>query len=263
MNERLLKPNSIIRILFRAIKMSLPVSIYLANIIIKPKLLKYFAHWIYSNLDAFGSPLKGRVPWVAYESKEWIDEFFSRNRNQELIVFEWGSGVSTLYFSQKASRVISIEHDVAWFPLVNSILQQEKILNCTYLLVEPQSFSGSFADPSDPKSYKSHEYGNTSFNEYVKSIDFYPNQYFDVIFIDGRARPSCLMHALSKVKPGGIIILDNSDRDYYSQGKELLNDFAKINFFGPAPYGKFFWQTTIWQIPLVLKNTPIYIPSEF
>jgi predicted GIY-YIG superfamily endonuclease len=59
------------------------------------------------------------------------------------------------------------------------------------------------------------------FVSYVKKIDSYPNEYFDVLVIDGRARPFCLKHGLNKVKPGGYIVYDNLEREYYKD--DLFN----------------------------------------
>lgn len=83
----------------------------------------------------------------------------------------------------------------------------------------------------------------------MKSIDAFPDRSFDLIFVDGRARSSCIFHARNKVKPGRFLMLDNSERNYYSFGKELLIDWERKDFFGPGPYGRYFWQTTIWRRP--------------
>jgi len=259
---RALQPNSIIRIIYRIIKMSIPFVAYLMHVFRKPKLIQYVAPWITSNLDANRSPTKDEVPWVTFEAKEWLDAFLFQNHSKELVVFEYGSGGSTLYFAKRVLKVISVEHDLAWYRLVSGILQRENVLNCKYLIMEPQSVSGCISDATDPQSYASHEYANTSFEAYVKSIDACPNECFDLVFIDGRARPSCILHARSKVKPGGVIILDNSERGYYSSGKELLSDWERIDFSGPAPYGRYFWQTSIWKRPPILEQAPV-LPNEY
>jgi predicted O-methyltransferase YrrM len=68
---------------------------------------------------------------------------------------------------------------------------------------------------------------------YVKQIDEFPDEYFDIILIDGRARPSCIKRSVSKVKPGGLLILDNSEREYYlAKAIEYLKAFQRNEFYG-------------------------------
>ena len=89
-----------------------------------------------------------------------------------------------------------------------------------------------------------------NYKEYVTIIDSYTNLYFDCILIDGRSRPACIKHSLSKLKIGGLLVLDNSDRAYYlTQTQNLLStDYKKIiGSFSPSPYAQIFTHTTIWK----------------
>ena len=43
----------------------------------------------------------------------------------------------------------------------------------------------------------------------------FEGQVFDFICIDGRARNLCLKLAVQNLRPGGILVLDNSDRPQY------------------------------------------------
>jgi hypothetical protein len=247
---KLLKYNAVIRIGYGIIRLCIPLFSYLTHLISKPKIINFIVPWITSNLDPNGSAIKDAVPWITFEAKEWIDAFLVQNCGKEMTVFEYGSGGSTIFFTQRFSRVISVEHNPEWYGVVRKILQRENASNCKYLLKEPQPFSGySVSDAADPQSYASHEYEGMSFEAYVKSIDTYPNKSFDLVFIDGRARPSCILHARNKLKSGGIIILDNAERDYYSLGKGLLRDWGRMDFYGPGPYGRYFWQTSIFRRP--------------
>ncbi|MNL47061.1 hypothetical protein D3C87_1698270 [compost metagenome] len=55
--------------------------------------------------------------------------------------------------------------------------------------------------------------------------------------IDGRDRVNCARHAIHALKPGGIILWDNSDRPGYGAGYEFLDahGFKKIEFTGLSP----------------------------
>jgi hypothetical protein len=121
--------------------------------------------------------------------------------------------------------------------------------NCERRLVSPKkalTFNGS---PDDPRAYCSsdEQYNGYSFRDYVSSIDSFPDQYFDIVAIDGRARPSCILHARLKVKVGGYLLLDNSERSHYQEAKKLLSGWEKQVFYGAGPYNYYFWETSIWQ----------------
>jgi predicted O-methyltransferase YrrM len=51
--------------------------------------------------------------------------------------------------------------------------------------------------------------------EYVAAIEEYPDDAFDVVVVDGRERARCLTAALPKVRPGGLLVVDDVDRERY------------------------------------------------
>jgi hypothetical protein len=221
---------------------------YINNIILIIKkinllYIKYFLRWIKSFKS---NSVDDQSPWIVFEVIDFLDKWL----NEEKMVFEWGSGGSTLYFSSKVKKIFSIEHNSEWFNRINLIIQNKKIKNVDYRLLEP--VIGNNVD----KIYLSSDdnYKEKNFLNYCKAINKFPNNYFDLIVIDGRARDGCIKESLLKIKEEGIIILDNSDRKEYRYGIELLikSGFNKKEYFGPIPYAKMFCQTTIFQ---KLKNS--------
>ncbi|MEP7323363.1 MAG: hypothetical protein ABI761_15670 [Saprospiraceae bacterium] len=191
--------------------------------------------------------LEKHIPWVVFKAKNWIDSYL----NENMFVFEWGSGGSTIYFANRVKKVISIEHSIEWYEKVSNTIGYEKIKNCDYFLIEPQKSSiaqflpyGSYTYVS--KTFKEHS--NLLFKKYVRKIDEYPDEKFDLIMIDGRSRAACINHAVKKVKKGGYLLLDNSERDIYLPVMKKLNRFTRHDFFGNGPFSEEKWQTTIWQI---------------
>lgn len=86
-----------------------------------------------------------------------------------------------------------------------------------------------------------------NFQRYASQIDKYPDQHFDLVIVDGRARPSCLMHGVPKVKVGGMLVLDNADRDYYlARTHPFLKEFAPYRFRGMAPGSAVYTQTNVY-----------------
>ena len=101
--------------------------------------------------------------------------------------FEWGSGRSTLWFIKKSAHIVSVEHSEEWFKIVS-----EKI---------------KAANLQDKVDY--HHLPETE--EYENFIETFDKK-FDYVLIDGKRRMECFRKAVDFVKPGGLLILDNSDR---------------------------------------------------
>jgi len=153
-------------------------------------------------------------------------------------------------FGEYARDVAVSKHDRT------SSLKKEKdvcsLNNLEICLIEPVADEvAKTKDISDLDGYVSEDvqYRGMSFKDYASSIAFYPDEYFDVILIDGRARPSCFKHAKEKVKRGGLLILDNADRKYYFRILDSLNtaEWEKYVFFGPVPYITYFAETRIFK----------------
>ena len=62
-------------------------------------------------MDKESNPL----PWVTYG---FID-FISDRLNDKMDIFEYGSGNSTLWYSQNTNSVTSVEHDKNWFEKIS------------------------------------------------------------------------------------------------------------------------------------------------
>ena len=132
----------------------------------------------------------------------------------EFTVFEYGSGGSTIFYSKRVRHVISVEHDTNWFSLVRSALAEERVSNCDCCLIPPQHTAKPSGSSEDPEAYCSSDqlYADYSFYNYVTSIDSFPDQFFDLVSVDGRARPYRVFHADRKVKIGGYLVLGHCSR---------------------------------------------------
>ena len=188
-----------------------------------------------------------KIPWIPIKAKIWLDN----NLRSDMVVFEYGSGLSTLYFSEKVNKIVSIEHDKEWYNKTYDKLK-EKIPNLEYFLIEPEHLETGIKEQVN-KIYQSHLYQDFYFTKYVQSIDKYPDGHFDLVFIDGRARIGCILHSIDKIKPGGYIILDNSDAKRYKAAQKILKNYNRVDFYGIAtsnPYSRHskinFTKTSIW-----------------
>lgn len=125
--------------------------------------------------------------------------------------------------------------------------------NWTGNLILPEKHSSTLnLDPSEPFHYYTNDeaYLDSTFKSYASHIDRFPDNYFDIVLVDGRSRPSCIWHCMPKIKAGGILVIDNSNRSYYFKAlnKELNTGFKLIyNSKAASPYSNFFTQTGIWR----------------
>jgi hypothetical protein len=192
------------------------------------------------------STMTDEVPWLTYEA---ID-FLNRYLNKSMHVFEFGGGGSTVYFAKNAGQVVTVEHDADWFRDMSVAIAKKGVTNWNGNLVTAEDGgSGSIADPdayvSDDENFQ-----GKNFKKYASFIDQFENESFDIIVVDGRARPSCTKHAIPKLKKGGWLIIDNSDREYYFTAfRDILEKQFEVvsNQKGPAPYCTWFTQTGIWR----------------
>jgi hypothetical protein len=209
---------------------------------------RFFVPWLRSQQGG-RSPINDKRPWITFEAVEYLNRYIKNHHR----VFEYGVGGSTLYFLARAKEVTSIEHDKNWFTKISELIKLQSSHNWHGRLIEAEP--GNLApkpDVSAPKHYASADalYQGANFQKYASSIDEFPDGYFDIVLVDGRARPSCIAHALSKVKAGGLLVVDNSERDYYFRDtrEHLLQSYNLVlDRIGPIPHLDYFTSTSIWQ----------------
>lgn len=162
-----------------------------------------------SAVDESGNP----IPWVTYSFIDFIkDRLHSKHQ-----VFEFGAGNSTFFYAKKAAKVISVEHDQAWFDKISG----QRPANSEIIFCEVET-DGKYARM--PVSL---------------------NEKFHVIIVDGRDRVNCCKQAISALTDDGVVILDDSEREFYNPGIEFLKaqGFKQIAFSGISP-GLFYRKTT-------------------
>jgi len=211
--------------------------------------LKLVHVWIWSLIRSplfKHTPLNDEVPWVNFKAIAWLESYLKPNMS----VFEYGSGGSTIFLARRIKKLISVEHDKNWYKKVSSVLSKEGISNCELVLCKPEKNPSSVAHFPGYRNYKSHldQYAGMSFENYARSIEEYPEGHFDLVFIDGEVRSSCVFHALNKILPGGYLMFDNSDRPHHKEALSLLAGFKRTDFVGIGPYVLHVWQTSVWQI---------------
>ena len=172
--------------------------------------------------------LKNGEPWIVPEALSLLKTFVKPDWR----VFEWGSGGSTVFWSRNCKGVIAIEHLDNWIERTKQMLID---FNC------PNNWTLHYA-PADMTVTQEH------YRNYANAILQYDTQY-DLIYIDGEAtsRKWCLEHALTRVKKGGYLLLDNSnwlaDYDFGTDWQRW--DFVERNLHWIGQAETFDWYTSI------------------
>jgi len=209
-------------------------------------LLRDFKRWELSQA-AGKSPLMDHIPWITFSAIHFLDKILRK----EMTVFEYGSGGSTIYFAQRVRKVFSIEHDDEWAIAVEREIAKEGLQNVEVQCILPCPNTNLLnPDPADPAQCfsASEAYLDHDFSDYVGSIENFPDSSLDIVFIDGRSRPACFRSALGKVRLGGYVCMDNTERWRYARAMQLaFEGFKFYDFPGPSPYVTFFTRTSIWQ----------------
>lgn len=159
-------------------------------------------------IDRSGAPL----PWYTYASKAFLEDRITRSMR----VFEYGAGMSSLWYAARVAEVVSVEHDAEWAAEVRRGLPS----NCT-LLLEPDV------------------------EAYVATITGYGP--FDIAVVDGLARTQAAAAAVAGLKDDGVIIWDNSDWPEFGDAFPLLQEqgFRRLAFTGLGPISRAGWETSV------------------
>lgn len=156
---------------------------------------------------------ENKIPWYTYPAIEYLNGIdFSQQ-----LVFEYGSGNSSAYWSKKAKSVFSVEHNKEWYLKVKSGLAENQVIE----LCESE-------------------------DQYLDAIKKIPGK-IDVIIIDGKYREKCVKLVKEHISDNGIVILDNSD--WFKETSKYLRDeldLLEVDFHGFGPINGYTWTTSIF-----------------
>lgn len=122
-----------------------------------------------------------KYPWIADGAIHFMDEYLT----VEMEVLEFGAGGSTAWLAKRCRHLTTIEHNPHWIDNVRPHVGP----NWTPLFKRL------------PYHQLCDEWGDCS---------------FDLILIDGKDRVDCAESAVRLIKPGGVLVLDNSNRSEYT-----------------------------------------------
>lgn len=159
-----------------------------------------------------------------------------------LHIFEWGSGLSTVYYARYLTKKgISFE----WHAIDNNKHWHEKVKN----MVKSKDFSGRVhlylkeflpfwqkpgwgVIPPPCGVFSPKEDNELAYINFPKTI----RDKFDVVIIDARFRRYCLSVAKDVLAPGGIVILHDAQKPHYQVGLEIFPYRKLIESGAWAPF---------------------------
>lgn len=128
------------------------------------------------------------LPWLTRTANEILAGYLK----PEDVFLEFGSGRSTMWFSTKVKHIISVEDNKAWYDKVSDMFKAAGKKNITY----------HYAPRDKPDT-------DAGDSEYVGVLKQIADESVDVILDDGIYRDFCAQKALRKLRPGGVLIIDN------------------------------------------------------
>ncbi len=164
------------------------------------------------------------APWLVPEAVRFLDQWL---RPTDVLV-EFGSGRSTLWFARRAGRIISVDHDRRWYERVRGRIGSVGASNVDSFLADPAA------------------------ETYIAAAETALDGPADVILVDGACRDACAVWALDRLRPGGLIIVDNAN--WYlpcnSSAPASLGPDAEL---GTADW-RYFWKATSRRRRLWFSN---------
>lgn len=136
-------------------------------------------------------------PMISYRAAREIARLLSPTST----VVEFGSGFSTPWLARRCASLVSFEDDPAWHALVTRRLRQAGLVNVDCRLRPADRFA---------------------------DVDDLPDGSIDFALVDGTDRDGCIAAIVPKLRPGGVIYLDNSDKDVGDPRGDLRRAEARL-----------------------------------
>ncbi len=159
-----------------------------------------FKHW---TPDYLWSRIKDKLHQRLHPEEPWLTpavvHILDRHLTQDMSGLEFGSGRSTVWFARHLGKLTSIEHSPEWFQKVSRLLKKAGAKNVELLLRD-----------------------NSQDIEYACADNLVLDGSLDFVLVDGIDRGNCAVSILEKLKPGGILVIDDVHRYLPSESRAPL-----------------------------------------
>ena len=147
-------------------------------------------------------------PFMAYHATLELQ----KRLTPETLVWEWGTGASTLWFAERCKKVTGVEHNLPFY------LEMSAKVPSNVRLVYAELVTGYYVIGGK----------------------------YDVIVVDGRMRVRCVRKAIPCLNMGGTLVLDDTYRDEYRAAMEMLKDWPNETWEENLGFPSIQKQTTLW-----------------
>lgn len=157
--------------------------------------------------------------------------------NGSLNIFEYGSGYSTIYFTNFLSkhRIAyqwhSIDNNLAWHSKIKNLINTHNTSPQVFLHVKeflPYWQKPDWIENNPAVDCSKFSPQNDNERHYIDFPSTLKTK-FDLILIDGRFRRRCLSEAKNYLKPDGVVFVHDAIRRYYFSQHNTYNHFAYID----------------------------------
>jgi len=156
-----------------------------------------------------------RLPWLTYPAIRHLESVLPPNAK----VFEFGGGMSTPWFAERYPEVHTVEDNADWHRRIASAVPHPSRVSC----LQGDAF--------------------------IHKIGEFPREYFDLVVIDGIPdRYQCFRAAESRVRLGGRLVVDDSDRR-----------LACVSMPGAAPD----WIAITRTLDALARQPDVYTRADF
>jgi hypothetical protein len=188
--------------------------------------------WWKDRLGGKKSPIAKALPWISWPC---ID-FLTSAIRPGMRVFEWGGGGSTFFFLRAGCNVTTVESNEYWKQQIDQALAE----------------SPDLARRSELRLIPASSQKPANISAYIESVR--TGGPWDIILVDGLqesylSRMECLNAAISHVKPGGYLVLDDAYRTDYADAPNVLSDFTRREFWGLGPSRMGVTKTDVYSTP--------------
>ncbi len=148
--------------------------------------------------------IAARLKYLAWErlnpDKPWLTpgavHYCELNLRKDMVAIEWGSGRSTAWLAKQVGKLVSVEHDRHWYERVREEIGVAPNIDFRYVALDHPEQQECVRDyPEVPK--------------YVAVVNEFPDESIDFAAVDGHYRPACIKALERKLKPGGLMLLDD------------------------------------------------------
>jgi predicted O-methyltransferase YrrM len=163
-------------------------------------------------------------PWIVPAAVGWL----GRRTRRDWRVLELGSGRSTVWLAKRTGSVLAFEDNEHWLERARALLAERGLDNVELRALPVERFVPEVA-----------ALGDEAFDLVV--VDFLESPQADRVEAVGAARP--------KLRPGGYLLLDDSDRPAYAEAFDLLEGWRRRRFAGVKDGWPQAVETTIFRRP--------------